>query len=661
MTPRPGCYLLIMKTNFIEEHKLAERIINKHLRRMSAIALEKGYNGLPFVNREGEAISGEGRVGYVILGSKGSKFNIRILSGNDEKEVGSMALLDDTGATFSRYARIVLDDIEDKIKQLPSDNRMAHLFDVDTIEAAARFFHKVITGEKGSAHLLGIMTRPDQIPIVGDLPVGFGGIRRLTEDDISEIVRAVSSQNVANLQDMTFHTLHSIYAIAPFMQGKRLFGALQSYTESNKFSLFASFRLFKSDLFKQLIEAYRQFKNCGTFEEIIQQKVGDISLLTKSQQESFVDNIRRVLSSMPPERFDVHRGISIDLAGGQNNDQYHPLNAIRSDLKRTNKKTDTSELMRNILETICGLKNEDHAWQSCDVIDSRHIKMGLKVPLPLTLGGGEAEFGYPCNGSSARWTIDQLIKNAIRYGHFLDLIEGAADTGESLDRTTEAVIQGFARVVDGLIEKMTTGPNAMLVSIMKGETKIIRSNRQKKEYSEKDRINKVAAAIAAGIHSCISMIQNAREAGLISVGTGNHEISFEVNGWEPFQIKFCIKPRSGGWDDRTVYPDKFIQIHDGSGEEPLFKIPGYSASRSGIAEATTKCVRENPDSNFVSLLDSCPDQLAKSIQLSFEEYVESNRSVFESRIEQEKESFYRAFQDDFPEELFEQYCTGPGM
>ena len=50
-------------TNFIKERTLADKIIDKHLWRIAGIALEKGYNGLPFIDPKGEIFSGDERVG----------------------------------------------------------------------------------------------------------------------------------------------------------------------------------------------------------------------------------------------------------------------------------------------------------------------------------------------------------------------------------------------------------------------------------------------------------------------------------------------------------------------------------------------------------------------------------------------------------------------
>lgn len=153
-------------TNFIKERTLADKIIDKHLWRIAGIALEKGYNGLPFIDPKGEIFSGDERVGYVILGSKGSQFNIRVEPDDEENKDRPAVFLGDLGITFSKYAKPILSDAEARVRALPRIDCMADSFDGDLLEAAARFLYN--TGHSAD-HVLGIMTRPGQAPVIGSL------------------------------------------------------------------------------------------------------------------------------------------------------------------------------------------------------------------------------------------------------------------------------------------------------------------------------------------------------------------------------------------------------------------------------------------------------------------------------------------------------------
>lgn len=620
-------------TNFIKERTLAEKIIDKHLRRIAVIALEKGYNGLPFMNLEGEIFSGTERVGYVMLGSR-AQFNVRISSDNEENKDSFPLFLADLGTTFSRYAKAILDDIEEKVRALPRVEHMTGLFNTDAIEGAARFLYNVVDSVDSASRTLGIMTRPGQVPVVGNL-AGWD-IRKLAEGNIVETARAVSNrESIAPLGDIPFHVLHSIFAIAPFMKNRGLLRAWRAYTKNGESP---------PAVFKQLAEAYARLKNCGTFEEAVRQRFGDISLLTKKQQEAFVGNTMKSLADMPTGKFDVYKGISLSLAGtGQENDNsYNPLVGLRSELRRGGKLTNVAPLVKKMIKITCGFGKD--FYRNYYKMDDRYLKMDLRVPLPAALGGGEAEFGYPCSGFHLESrTISRLLTHAVGYGFFMDLLDGAANTPETLGKTTGAVIQGFARVVDALVEKMAAGHNAALVKIMNREV-----GKQKKEYAEKDWINKIASEITKGVKSCAGMIRDARAEGLIDQGEDEHLISLTIEGRGPVEIKFCIQ-------------DGIVEAYDGLKKKPVFKIPDYSASRSAVAEEITKFIGPNPESELSFLLKEQPSQLVNSLRQSFKEYVETSRAGFESRIEKEKETYYKAFQDDFAEDLFEEYCAGPAM
>ncbi|MDD4197593.1 MAG: hypothetical protein PHT96_14485 [Syntrophorhabdaceae bacterium] len=629
-------------TNFLKERTLADKIIDKHLRRIAGIALEKGYNGLPFIDLKGEIFSGDERVGYIILGSKGSQFTIRVEPDDEENKDRPAGYLGDLGITFSKYAKPILSDAEARVRALPRIDCMADSFDGDLLEAAARFLYN--TGHS-DYHVLGIgiMTRPGQVPVIGSLFVR--GIQ-FNEHSINEIKSVLSNQkDITRLEDKPFHALHSAFSIAPFLKDQKLFDALRACADEKNHPLLHSFSALKPEIFTQILKACARLKGYKTFGEAVRRRFGDISLLTKKQQEAFVDNTRKALNSMPSERFHVYRGISVVLGGGgfDDDDLSHPLTTVCSNLRQTNKKTDTAALVRSILEIICSMES----W---------YLKMTLRVPLPAALGGGEAEFGYPCQGYPPSSSVDQLFKNAIEYAHFLDLVAGAPNTAEGLNETARNVIQGFACVLDGVIEKMASGRNAVLVSIMKGETKAPGIVRQRKEHSDKDWIFKIAQSVIDGIKSYLAIIGEAREAGLVDAGIGDQLISFAVEGVESLQMTFQMTFRTL----RDVpWLEGYVEMRDGSGGGPVFKIRGHSASRIGIAELMAQFAAQNPGSDFVSVLRASPAQLLGSLQQGFEEYAGIARAVFDARIEREKEAFYRTFQTDFSEDLFEDYCTGP--
>lgn len=647
---RTACYFKGMSDYlYLKEQKMAERIIDKYLKRIAGLALKKGYNGFPYTPPEGEITVDGDRVPYRIDTKLGSKqFNVVIFPGGEEKKHGlSLAAL---GTVFAKYIRIVLDDIEEKIRLLPDVTYVADSLGPETFLKALKYL-KETRNQEAAAGTLGIMfpTNKEILPIVGEVEVHHAlSVRSEPEQDTSRVISAVAENSLHRLSPSLFQKAYVLSSVLPFFKHGSLFEAIQGC--DREYSSLAGL-----DIAQELMDRYARLKNCGTFEQALEKRFGKISLLTKKDQEQFINNSRSIFENMQRERFDIYRGIFLNVFGSfrvWNEDFTNFLAEIRTSRKKEN----TGEFIEKIVRRINVFSNEAGALRN---IVNRCLDFELIVSLPAALGGGEARYGVPYPSTTLPpyklLNMENLVKEAMRYARFLDLADGVNDkVNNTLHGTANAVMQGFDRVFNDIIEKMASGRNAVLVSIMKGENTSPRVRKQK-TYSEEHWLKEFSNAISRGTQTITDIFNqgNGRE---LHLGSKKHSINIKAGSTELYARFTTVN--TGSFQNPAIYLEGCPAIYDQTEKEFVLGTDQFRGPEDKIA-AIKEFVDQNPGSELSLLLKERPSQLIKSVKESFQEYADNVRDDIKSQINQEKESFYKAFEENFPEDLFEDYCTGP--
>lgn len=635
-----------MATSYDKERETAARIVDKYVKRIAGIALKKGYNGFPYTLLEGKIVSGTDIVPYrVFLGNfLHEQFGIEVFASQEPRRRLSLI---DLGTVFAKYVRKILDDIEEKVNLLPDVGYMIDSIGPETAQEALEYFKNNRQNRQVYDKTFGIMLRSGEgmLPIVG-LSDDIDVLLSIPEEEWGRVISLVQQNSMHQLSPSSFNAFYILSSVLPFFKHRNL---IESFERCNGEYSFVE----KLDVGQRLMDEHARLKGCRTFEEALEKRFGKISLLTKEQQEQFVSNIKSTFNNMMLKKFDIYRGISLNTSGREDtNDWNDKIRRLISEMKKNRKHENTSKLIERILQGL-GLFSKKAGTHVSE--PWRYLDCELIVPLPAVLGGADARYGIPRpNRSTFRadklGRLENLVREAIFYARFLDLADNGQDRAKDINGTAEAIIQGFVSVLDGIIEKMAEGRNSALVDIMRGERAKPRGV-NKKTYSDDYWLKQLSSVIYELKQTIIGIFNQQEE--LLHPKSKEHIVSFKIESAE-LHARFATVR-----DNSLVYLDNGLIIYGQSETDPILEVPGSHFLKDDVLTSLKEALENNPQSELAFLLREYPSELIKSVKESFSEYINKVRNDLELQINQEKESFYKAFEENFPEDLFEDYCTGP--
>jgi len=379
-----------------------------------------------------------------------------------------------------------------------------------------------------------------------------------------------------------------------------------------------------------------------------EETIGDISLLTHAQQYEFFDNIGRYFNDPAHRLMEIEKGgVDITLAVSQGN----PVD-------RSTYYAETGSVLKNLrlgklkswaaaLETISAtLGTADRTRRSL----APFMKFTTFAGIPDPAGGPSiASWGGMIDSTPVLFPVKLLA--ALR-----SCLSGKDDDWSSFIRTMKEYPLKIARTrLKALEEAMTSGANSELARIMAGE-KTKRTTRKKEVAAERKKVMDALKEIATGLEKALTEALSLNwphgftEFSIPFAFSGSHcVISGEVSQSRP-EIKLCEL--------------KFTFAHI-----------TVLASRAAKCESIMKRLLDNGDvaehvdqaAGGPAPTSVCPP-LAAAIN-NPAGFVDALHAAVDAFVEQKlasafsvKEQYHNALSRHFPEDMFEEYCSaGPGM
>ena len=440
----------------------------------------------------------------------------------------------------------------------------------------------------------------------------------------------------------------------PLMRETRIAGQLQEYLPAPDSTL----RIKNDDIEKAFCKKYGK----NNFSEIIENQLGDFSLLTKKQQESFLKYVQSIFVSFP------------DIAAGEQSEgiklscSHFPFNDNL--FERTIDELKYKKLMTlsKIFKSIIG-EFPSPPYGTVMPVSFRPYITGFNGDHCLT----PEENRLATNLTSA---LRSIIDDYVLFKVSRNIIEGIgkkADVPTDLPVVYAAAkslfVDGALKALEEMISHIGSGPNAELVKIMRREVEI--KKKKNKIMSEEQCAGKIIDSVAAFTRRFGDILDEKKKVlynPIEETANEGHRVGLKID--DDVFATLIFNVRNVYYDGDTNSSSnldsvelEFIEENNKYILGTLWR-NGFRDIKAVVEKRLLKIIHsresESRSGKFTKLFRERPADLARSVENSCTAYADSYEDFLKKRILADKDDFYKVFQEEFPEELAEEFfCATP--